>query len=143
MVKALTDEITEAIGEQQFHIDRSETAARCRRFLEQEIYTIYQAVQIDSTDQEAPIGFITLCESHALYTEGAFGIIQELYVNPAHRAKGIGKALLAAAVHHGKKKGWTRLEVCTPPLPAFEGSVRFYERQQFEITGGRKMKVRL
>lgn len=140
MVKTLTDEISDAIGEQPFHIDLSETAARCRQFLAQEIYAVYKAIQPGPTTAETPVGFVSLCESHALYAEGAFGIIQEFYVDRAYRAKGVGTQLLAAAVDHGRKKGWRRLEVCTPPLPAFEGTVRFYERRQFEITGGRKMK---
>lgn len=138
MVKRLTDEIIDAIGEKPFNIDLAETSARCRRFLEQGAYTVYKA-----DDTKRFVGFIALCESHALYAEGAFGIIQELYVDPAYRSRGIGKRLVEAAVAHGKKQGWKRLEVCTPPLPQFTGTIQFYERQRFEVTGGRKMKVLL
>lgn len=140
MVKQSTDEIIDAIGEKPFNIDLTETSARCRRFLEQELYAVYRAIDSESDE---PLGFIALCESHALYAEGAFGIIQELYVDPAHRAKGIGRRLVEAAMNHGRKRGWKRLEVCTPPLPPFSGTVRFYERQSFNVTGGRKMKVLL
>lgn len=140
MVKALTDEIMKAIGEKQFNIDLTETAARCRRFLEREIYSVYQAVDAAIA---APIGFIALCESHALYAEGAFGLIQELYVDPTRRSQGIGRRLVESAIGHGRRRGWKRLEVCTPPLPQFTGTIAFYERQRFEITGGRKMKVLL
>lgn len=140
MVKRLTDEIIEAIGEKQFNIDFEETRARCRRFLNQEIYAVYKAVD---SEADRPVGFIALCESHALYAEGAFGIIQELYVDPAYRSKGIGRRLVEAAIEHGKRRGWMRLEACTPPLPQFTGTIRFYEQQRFEVTGGRKMKVLL
>ncbi len=140
MVKRLTDEIIDAIGEKPFNIDLAETSARCRRFLEQELYAVYRAINSESDE---PLGFIALCESHALYAEGAFGIIQELYVDPAHRSKGIGGKLVKTAMDHARKQGWKRLEVCTPPLPQFAGTVQFYERQRFEVTGGRKMKVLL
>ncbi len=140
MVKRLTDEIIEAIGEKQFNIDLPETRARCGRFLKEGSYTVYTAIDFEP---EESLGFIALCESHSLYAEGAFGIIQELYVNPAYRSRGIGKRLVEAAVEHGKTQRWKRLEVCTPPLPQFTGTVQFYERQCFEVTGGRKMKVLL
>ena len=140
MVKRLTDEIIEAVGEKQFNIDLPETSARCREFLERGIYTGYKAVDADT---DAAIGFIALCESHSLYAEGAFGVIQELYVDPARRSQGVGKRLVEAALALGRKRGWTRLEVCTPPLPEFIGTIQFYERRRFEVTGGRKMKVLL
>jgi hypothetical protein len=35
------------------------------------------------------------------------------------------------------------LEVTTPPLPQFDIALAFYERESFEITGGRKLKVLL
>jgi len=140
MVQALTEEITAAIGEKQFNIDLAETSARCRQFLEREVYLVYQAVRADTNTS---IGFIALCESHALYAGGAFGVIQEIYVHPAHRSRGIGRKLIEAAIDQGRQRGWTRLEVCTPPLPEFAGSLTFYERHHFEITGGRKMKILL
>lgn len=140
MVKALTDEIMEAIGEKQFNIDLAEASRRCRQYLKEGIYAVYLAID---ADQNRPIGFVALCESHALYAEGAFGIIQELYVEPAYRSQQVGKRLIEAAVDHGRDRGWKRLEVCTPPLPAFAGTIQFYERQRFEITGGRKMKLGL
>jgi hypothetical protein len=43
----------------------------------------------------------------------------------------------------GKARGWKRLEVTTPPLPQFEKTLAFYEREGFAITGGRKLKVLL
>jgi len=48
-----------------------------------------------------------------------------------------------AARAFGASKGWTRLEVTTPPLPAFERTLAFYEREGFAITGGRKLKTLL
>jgi GNAT superfamily N-acetyltransferase len=78
-----------------------------------------------------------------LYTEGAFGTIPEFFVRPVNRSKGIGAALLTEVKRVGSTKGWRRLEVTTPPLPQFERTLAFYERQGFSISGGRKMKVEL
>ncbi len=89
------------------------------------------------------MGFLALYESHALYAEGAFGTIAELYVRPAWRSAQVGTGLLAAARALGHEKGWTRLEVTTPPIPPFERTEAFYRREGFEVSGGRKLRVLL
>lgn len=136
MVVALTDEIIARTHTPHFSVNLPETTARCREFVESGKYVVYVA--------EAPgtgaIGFAALCESHALYAEGAFGIVQEFYVVPDRRSSGIGRILLDAAASHARAAGWKRLELCTPPLPEFRRALEFYERNGFEITGGRKMK---
>ncbi len=53
------------------------------------------------------------------------------------------RELLAKAKRIARSKGWTRLEVTTPPLPQFDRTLAFYERQGFSISGGRKMKIEL
>ena len=90
-----------------------------------------------------PEGFITLYESYALYAEGAFGTIPELYVRPEYRTNGLGHHLVSRAKSFGTLRGWTRLEVTTPPLPQYDRTMAFYEREEFAITGGRKLKVLL
>lgn len=47
------------------------------------------------------------------------------------------------AKYFGISRGWTRLEVTTPPLPQFDKTLAFYERQGFAISGGRKLKLTL
>ena len=89
------------------------------------------------------MGCLTLTENRALYAEGAFGIIPEMYVRPAFRSRAVGAMLLAEAKQVARLRRWTRLEVTTPPLPQFDRTLAFYERQGFNISGGRKMKVRL
>lgn len=65
----------------------------------------------------------------------------ELYVCPSYRSQGIGKMLMQSVKDFADERGWKRLEVTTPPLPQFDATLSFYEREGFEISGGRKLKV--
>ncbi|MGR8931366.1 MAG: GNAT family N-acetyltransferase [Gammaproteobacteria bacterium] len=91
----------------------------------------------------SPPGFIALYESYALCAEGAFGTIPELYVRPEYRSHQLGRQLVSQAKVFGLSRGWSRLEVTTPPSPYFDRTLAFYEREGFLITGGRKLKVAL
>jgi GNAT superfamily N-acetyltransferase len=140
MVGALLDEIVTAIGAQVFNVNLTETTARAEDFLQRGIYVVFLAREVESGRE---VGLITLYESHTLYAAGSFGTIPELYVQPGYRSAGIGQMLLDRAKSFGRSKGWTRLEVTTPPLPEFERTLRFYEAHGFSISGGRKLKVDL
>lgn len=131
----LTSEIVERTGLKAFDIDESLVSILCENYVSNGIYTVIAAF-----DEEKIIGFGSLCESHSLYTEGAFGIIQELYVMPDYRSQNIGQTLIHEMVGFAKSREWKRLELCTPPLPEFERSVEFYQDNGFERTGGYKMK---
>ena len=93
------------------------------------------------TSMDDVIGFVTVYEGYALYAEGAFGTMAELYVRPMYRSRGIGKMLIQSVKEFGNERGWKRLEVTTPPLPEFDATLAFYERERFEISGGRKLKT--
>ncbi len=140
MVGALLIEIMTAAGVKAFNVDLEDTTTRAKEFLEREHYVVFVA-RDGARGKEA--GFVALYESYALYAEGAFGTIPELYVCPAHRSKGVGTRLFEHAKGFGAARGWTRLEVTTPPLPQFERTLRFYERLGFSVTGGRKLTVAL
>lgn len=139
MVGELLTEIMNAIGVQAFNFDLAETTARLKDFIDREKYFVFVA----RCGSESPAGFIALYESYALYAEGAFGTIPELYVRPKHRTNGLGLHLVSQAKSFGVSRGWTRLEVTTPPLPQFDRTLAFYEREGFAISGGRKLKVSL
>jgi GNAT superfamily N-acetyltransferase len=139
LVGELLGEIMTATGLQVFHFEQAETAARLRDFIEREKYFVF--VARDPVGHA--IGFISLCESHALYAEGAFGTIPELYVRPDRRSGSIGQHLLARAKAFATMRGWKRLEVATPPLPEFDRTLAFYEREGFAVTGGCKLKTLL
>lgn len=139
MVGELLSEIMNAIGVQAFNFDLEETTARLRDFLDREIYFVFVA----RDERRKAVGFVAMYESHALYAEGAFGTIPELYVRPEFRSRNVGLALVAQAKSFGMARGWKRLEVTTPPLPQFDKTLAFYEREGFAISGGRKLKLAL
>ena len=84
-----------------------------------------------------PVGFITIGMSSAIYAEGTFGVINELYVLPQLRSAGIGKLLLDAAKRLAVAKGWTRLEVTAAHEQINPLAIRFYQRENFVETGPR------
>ena len=137
LVGELLTEIMQTTRVAAFEFNQAATQNRARDLLERELYVVFIARHPKTT---AETGFISLCETHALYAEGAFGIIPELFVRPAYRSFGTGAALLDAARHYGQTRGWKRLEVTTPPLPDFQRTMRFYETRGFSVSGGRKMR---
>lgn len=139
MVGELLTEIMNVIGTQAFHFNLAETTSRLKDFLDHEKYFVFVA----HGKNGSPAGFIALYESYALYAEGAFGTIPEFYVRPENRASGLGLQLMSQAKSFGALRNWTRLEVTTPPLPQFARTLAFYEREEFAISGGRKLKFSL
>ncbi len=140
MVGELLNEIMTAINEKAFNYDESETERRAKRLIEDGKYWVFLA---EDRESESPAGFVSLYESYALYSEGAYGTIPELYVRPGWRSKDVGKNLLTRAMSFAKERGWRRLEVTTPPLPQFERTLQFYRANGFEVSGGRKLKAEI
>lgn len=138
LVGELLHEIMAAVSDKAFNFHQAETEARAAAWLRDGFYSVLVA-----RDGDVPIGFLALYQSYALYTEGIYGTIPEFYVRPAHRSKGVGAALLEQARRLGQSRGWRRLEVTTPPLPQFDRTVAFYQREGFSISGGRKLKLEL
>ncbi|HEX5330182.1 GNAT family N-acetyltransferase [Sulfuricurvum sp.] len=137
LVGDLLQEIMDRIGINIFHFDLEETQERLADFIESEKNFVF--IAIDGVSNQI-IGFVSSYEGYALYAEGAFGTMAELYVKPSYRSQGIGKMLIQALKEFGDQRGWKRLEVTTPPLPQFDATLSFYEREGFEISGGRKLK---
>lgn len=138
MVGELLGEIMAALDEPVFGFDPMATENRARGWLADGISFMWLARARDSGEV---LGFVAAYEGHALYAEGAFGTISELFVRPAYRSQRIGAALLDEVKRFAKTKRWTRLEVTTPPLPPFNRTLAFYARHGFTISGGRKMKM--
>lgn len=96
-------------------------------------YTVFLAYSA----QYEYLGFISVFESSAIYTSGAFGVIQELFVYPEYRSSQIGHRLLSVAKNHAIDKGWKRLEVGAPNPEKWRRTVSFYHREGFTETGPR------
>jgi GNAT superfamily N-acetyltransferase len=88
-------------------------------------------------DAGKAVGVLTLNECAAIRAGGRFGEISEMYVRPSYRGQGIGGKLVRAAVEFARSRGWTRLEVGAPPVPAWARSTAFYRRNGFEESGPR------
>lgn len=131
----LTNEIIERTGIKHFNVDAPLAERLCTNYMSQGQYIVIGAI-----DNDRVIGFGALCESHSLYAEGSFGIVQEFYVMPEYRSKSVGSLLLGKIIEQARSNQWVRLELCTPPVPEFDRTVSFYRGNGFEITGGYKMK---
>jgi GNAT superfamily N-acetyltransferase len=138
MVRDLLNEIMEKINAKAFDFQRDKTESRAKELVSINKYWIFVAKDADT---EKNLGFVSLYESYALYAEGAYGTIPELYVRPGCRSKSVGRQLLEKVIEFSREKGWHRIEVTTPPLPEFERTLQFYQANGFEITGGRKLKI--
>jgi GNAT superfamily N-acetyltransferase len=107
-------------------------------------------------DSGTAIGVLTLSASFAVYAGGEYGVIDEMYVRPEYRGRGVGARLVEAAVRVAEERRWFRLDVTGPGTgeesggPSAEGSavpagcnatvggadaIRFYRRLGFEPTG--------
>lgn len=89
------------------------------------------------------VGFIAFSNSFSMYAQGHFFTITELYVLKTYRSQNIGIKLLDRVIQLAKDEKRTRLELTTPPLPEFQRSLDFYLTNDFEITGGKKVKYEI
>lgn len=138
LIVALTDEIMQRIGDtthQSFSTDVEKATKLLKALMESENYIVFAAIEDNQL-----IGFASTCESYAIYANGKFGIIQEFYVLPNFRSQKVGEKILEAVTKYAETVEWQRIELSTPPLPAFEKTVGFYQKNNFARTGGYKMK---
>jgi GNAT superfamily N-acetyltransferase len=111
-----------------FHaFDTTGAKTLCERLLATNRYTALLA----RDEHGEALGVLTLQECPALYVAGDVGWIQELYVAPAARSRGVGHLLVDGAVAYGQQRGWRRLEVNTPEAATWPRTVAFYEREGF------------
>lgn len=138
MVGELLNEIMLKIDRDVFNYDQSETEERISQLVKQGKYWVFIAKDIATNEN---IGFVSLYESYALYAEGAYGTMPELFVRKDYRSHEVGKLLLESVTDFAQQKQWNRIEVTTPPLPQFGRTLQFYENNGFEVSGGRKLKI--
>jgi GNAT superfamily N-acetyltransferase len=91
-------------------------------------------------EQDEPLGLLTITESAAIYAEGYYGDVQEVYVLPGVRSSGVGRALLKEAVNVARAHNWSRLEVTPASRVTHPAAYAFYVAHGFEETGSRLKK---
>jgi GNAT superfamily N-acetyltransferase len=94
----------------------------------------FQVFAARTTDGEIA-GVMTVVETYAIYANGNYGIINEMYTDPEFRSAGVGAALIDAAKEYGRSKGWERIDVTAPESEGWERTRQFYEREGFAFTG--------
>jgi GNAT superfamily N-acetyltransferase len=92
-------------------------------------------------DDGEAVGVLTLSETFAIYAGGHYGVVEEMYVRPSFRGKGVGRALLEEAVTVAADRGWPRLEVTAPEDDADGGAARFYEQGGFRFSGNKLRRL--
>lgn len=120
----------------------AELAEAARRlFDEGHGFAAYLAEEADGT----PAGLVSLTELCAVFARGRFGEVAELYVEPAWRSRRLGQRLLEVAAEHGRRVGWTRLELTAPHAEDAPDAARawaFYRRLGY-VDAGPRMKLKL
>ena len=141
VILALIDELLAELGAEgrdSAMIDRDRLRADAARNLASGRFLALLA----RDQSDTAIGVLTLSRNFALYAGGEYGVIDEMYVRPAHRGQGVGRALLAEAVAIARRERWFRLDVTGPTDESDRRALAFYEKAGFEFTG-RKLRLLL
>lgn len=88
------------------------------------------------------VGLLTHTVSFAIHANGPYGVIDEMWVAPTWRSRGLGRDLLNAAKALGRELRWSRIDVTAPESARWERTRAFYEREGFSFTGP-KLKFQL
>lgn len=83
-------------------------------------------------EDAAPGGVCQLRFRHSLWTASQDCWLEDLYVRPAARGRGIGEALVQAAAGRARERGCRRIELDTSE--ANEPALRLYERCGFSTS---------
>ena len=77
-------------------------------------------------DGGSPIGFAVLFDLPELVFARRCGMLDDLFVHPDARGRGIARALIAEACALGRTRGWSHLRWIVPEADA--GAIALYER---------------
>lgn len=83
------------------------------RFVSERLANADSAIFLALDDDGEPLGFTQLYPSFSSVSAGRIYILNDLFVAPHGRGKGIGRALLEAAAAFGREKGALRLALST------------------------------
>jgi GNAT superfamily N-acetyltransferase len=84
-----------------------------------------------------PVGLVTAMTAYAVFARGAFGEINEVYVEPDVRATGLARGLIDTVRAYGKTQGWSRIQLSAPQAgtPGAPRAYAFYARLGFADVG--------
>jgi GNAT superfamily N-acetyltransferase len=87
----------------------------------------------------AIVGVLGASWQRAIHVPGRYATIQDLWVDPDWRSRGIGAELVAALAARAREQGVGRIEVGLPreDFPALESTEAFYRGAGFEHLGPR------
>lgn len=91
-------------------------------------------------DGDKAVGMAGLVQSVSIYTQGPFGVLNELYVVPEYRSHGVGKLFIGAITAYGEEKSWSRIEVGAPNAESWQRTIDFYKKEGFVEIGPRLKK---
>jgi GNAT superfamily N-acetyltransferase len=106
-VSVLVDLMAEFYAESGYPLDRAWAAASFGELFSSRGRGFVWIAQLGGE----PSGYVVLVLRHSMEFGGLAGIIDDLFVRPAHRRRGMGRALLDAAFSECRKLGATAVEV--------------------------------
>jgi GNAT superfamily N-acetyltransferase len=93
----------------------------------------------EQADSSTMVGVLAASFVVTVHAGGAYGLIQDLWVDAGARSSGVGAELVSAFWSLAAERGATRIEVGIPrdSFPALAATRRFYERNGFDMVGAR------
>jgi len=130
-VAALAELIGRFFSEEGFGTSPAEVTVRMPEFL-----ATHGNVAFLALDGDTAVGVSTVTSTYGLEF-GRVGEIEDLYVLPAHRGRGVATALLGHAMLWAREQGFDALEVVVTPKDYAKKDrlVRWYARLGFADTG--------
>jgi ribosomal protein S18 acetylase RimI-like enzyme len=130
--------LTTFFNEENFAVPAGGLEARVRTYVSLEHHGVFVA-RADRSD----VGVVTVAAGYSL-EYAWFAEIEDLYVVPSHRGRGIARALVDRACEHARDDGCSAVLVTvTPDGEARHDLVGFYGRLGFGDEGRRLMERRL
>ena len=75
---------------------------------------------------DEPVGFAVVMELPDAIYRATNGMMDDLFVAPAARGRGVARALIGAAVAHGRGRGWAHLRWLVPEEDA--AAIALYDK---------------
>jgi len=101
------------------------------------------SVLVAESSQGEIVGLLSASWLRAIHVPGAYGVIQDLWVEASWRSRGVGAQLVAAIAAEARERGAARLEVGLPreTFAAIAATESFYRANGFEHLGPRMRRL--